>query len=205
MEFKTYTVLTFMVVSSAAFAWQPLTYPVRSQSPYQRSVDTALCYAEANKTKVDITRESQIPPRKSPPPQTSSTGVPSRPPLPSSSFSATPASASMPAAATAPGASAPVATTAATTAAPAAPAATAGASSVRSAGTAAAISSAMAALATSGTSADLGASDAVAGSSNPNPASNVALPPLPAPEPPMTRYWAAYGACMQAKGYVVTQ
>ncbi|WP_201641803.1 hypothetical protein [Paraburkholderia metrosideri] len=199
MEFKTYTVLTLMVVSSTAFAWQPLTYPVRSQSPYQRSVDTALCYAEANKTKVDITRESQIPPRKAPPPKTSSTGVPSRPPLPSSTFSAAPAGASMPAAATEPGgASAPAATTAAT-------AATEGASAVRSAGTAAAISSAMAALASSGTSADLGASDAVAGSSNPNAASSVALPPLPAPEPPMTRYWAAYGACMQAKGYVVAQ
>ncbi|HEX7934491.1 MAG TPA: hypothetical protein VF573_15620, partial [Paraburkholderia sp.] len=31
------------------------------------------------------------------------------------------------------------------------------------------------------------------------------LPPLPAPEPPMTQYWAAYGACMQARGYVVAQ
>jgi hypothetical protein len=36
-------------------------------------------------------------------------------------------------------------------------------------------------------------------------ASGVKLPPLPAPEPPMTQYWAAYGACMQARGYVVAQ
>ncbi|MDR6388221.1 hypothetical protein J2803_000813 [Paraburkholderia phenoliruptrix] len=41
-----------------------------------------------------------------------------------------------------------------------------------------------------------------AGASQPGTA---ALPPLPAPEPPMTRYWAAYGACMQARGYVVAQ
>ena len=45
MEFKTYTLLTLVVFSSAAFAWQPLTYPIRSQSPYQRSIDTAMCYA----------------------------------------------------------------------------------------------------------------------------------------------------------------
>jgi hypothetical protein len=36
-------------------------------------------------------------------------------------------------------------------------------------------------------------------------ASSVKPPPLPAPEPPMTQYWAAYGACMQARGYVVAQ
>ena len=34
-------------------------------------------------------------------------------------------------------------------------------------------------------------------------ASSVNLPPLPAPEPPMTRYWQAYGECMQSRGYGV--
>ncbi|HEY4298721.1 MAG TPA: hypothetical protein VGM85_19775 [Paraburkholderia sp.] len=199
MEFKTYTVLTLMAFSSAAFAWQPLTYPIRSQSPYQRGVDTALCYAAATKqTKVNIVRESQIPPRAAPASKTSSTGVPSRPPLPPSSFSSAPIATSMPAAASAPGASAPVATAAtgasATNAANPASAATAG-----NATTAATSTSASAA------SAEVGASGTLASSSQAGAASGVKLPPLPAPEPPMTQYWAAYGACMQARGYVVAQ
>ena len=100
MQIKTYTGLTLLVFSSAAFAWQPLTYPIRSQSPYQRSIDTAMCYATANKqTKVNIVREPQIPPRKPAATKTSSTGVPSRPPLPPSTFSSAPIGASMPAAA----------------------------------------------------------------------------------------------------------
>ncbi|SIT42899.1 conserved exported hypothetical protein [Paraburkholderia ribeironis] len=195
MELRTYTVLTLMVFSTAAFAWQPLTYPIQSQSPYRRGVDTALCFAEAShKTKVDIRREPQIPPRTPPASKSSSTGVPSRPPLPSSTFSAAPMSASMPSAATAPGASAPVAT-AATAAAPAKTASEATTGSATTATTAA-----------SATSADLGASNPqAAGSLEANAASGVKLPPLPAPEPPMTRYWAAYGACMQARGYVVVQ
>lgn len=200
MEFKTYTVLTLMVVSSSAFAWQPLTYPVRSQSPYQRSIDTALCYAEANKTKVDIRREPQIPPRPQPASKATSTGVPSRPPLPSSTFSAAPMSASMPAAATAPGASEPVATAAAGASAPRP------ASAPTTSPANAPAAAASAATGASATTAELGASSAAAGSSaQANAASSVKLPPLPAPEPPMTQYWAAYGACMQARGYVVAQ
>ncbi len=106
MRIKTYTALTLWVFSSAAFAWQPLIYPIRSQSAYQRSIDTAMCYAAANKqTKVNIAHESQLPPRKPAATKTSSTGAPSRPPLPPSSFSAAPPGASMPAAATAPAAS----------------------------------------------------------------------------------------------------
>lgn len=192
MQIKTYTGLTLLVLSSAAFAWQPLTYPIRSQSPYQRSIDTAMCYATANKqTKVDIVREPQIPPRKPAATKTSSTGVPSRPPLPPSTFSPAPIGASMPAAA-APGASAPAATTAAT--APTAASAT-------SAGT-----TATAATAASATSAGNRASETAAASeAQMAAASSVKLPPLPAPEPPMTQYWAAYGACMQARGYVVAQ
>ncbi|ASV97061.1 hypothetical protein [Paraburkholderia aromaticivorans] len=200
MQIKTYTVLTLVLFSSAAFAWQPLTYPIRSQGPYQRSVDTALCYAAANKqTKVNITREPQIPPRKPPATKTSSTGVPSRPPLPGSSFSSAPIGASMPAAATATGASVAAATTAAT-----AKGSAPGAASAPPAGTTTTAGSAtsMASM----TSAESGASEtAAASAAQVAAASGVKLPPLPAPEPPMTQYWAAYGACMQAKGYVVAQ
>ncbi|WP_075643425.1 hypothetical protein [Paraburkholderia ginsengiterrae] len=188
MQIKTYAVLTLAVISSAAFAWQPLTYPVRSQGPYQRSIDNATCFAAATKeSKVNIVRESQIPPRKPAATHASSTGAPSRPPLPSSTFSAMPPGASMPAAAAAPGASAPAATTTAATGASAPNAASAVPASTATAATAA---SAAGGSGTAETTAE---------------ASGVKLPPLPAPEPPMTRYWAAYGACMQARGYVVVQ
>ncbi|ABE29154.1 hypothetical protein DR64_1521 [Paraburkholderia xenovorans LB400] len=202
MQIKTYTVLTLVVFSSAAFAWQPLTYPIRSQSPYQRSIDTAMCYATANRqTKVNIAREPQTPPRKPAAAKTSSTGVPSRPPLPSSTFSSTPIGASMPAAAEAPGASAPAATTAAAARGAAAPKA----ASATQAGTTT-TATATAATGASATSADNGASEtAAASAAQVAAASGVKLPPLPAPEPPMTQYWAAYGACMQARGYVVAQ
>lgn len=192
MRIRTYTALTLSVFSSAAFAWQPLIYPIRSQSAYQRSIDTAMCYAAANKqTKINIAHESQLPPRKPAATKTSSTGAPSRPPLPSSSFSATPPGASMPAAAAAPAASGAGANT------PTAAATTKTASST---------TATAAATPASATSADNGASEtAAAGAAQTAAASGVKLPPLPAPEPPMTQYWAAYGACMQARGYVVAQ
>lgn len=232
MEFKTYTVLTLLMCSSTAFAWQPLTYPVRSQSPYQRSIDTATCYAEANKTGVSITRESQIPPRKAPPSKATSTGAPARPPLPPSTFSATPPPAGMPGATPEPGASAPMATAdIAGTPGAAAAAGVAGTTGVagtaRSAGSAGSAGSAENAAAPGGASSaksahaaktasdatataaagqpDGNASGAAADSSQANAASNVKLPPLPEPEPPMARYWAAYSSCMQARGYVVAQ
>ena len=196
MGIKTYTALTLWVFSSAAFAWQPLVYPIRSQSAYQRSIDTAMCYATANKqTKINIAHESQLPPRKPAATKTSSTGAPSRPPLPQSSFSATPPGASMPAAATAPAASGAGVSTATTAAA------TKSASS-----TTATATTTTAATPASATSADNGASEtAAASAAQTAAASGVKLPPLPAPEPPMTQYWAAYGACMQARGYVVAQ
>ena len=113
MQIKTYTLLTLLVFSSAALAWQPLTYPIRSQSPYQRSIDTAMCYAAANKqTKVNIAHESQLPPRK---PAATRIRLHRRavaPALAAQHLSSAPM-AGMPAAA-APGASAPAATTAAT-------------------------------------------------------------------------------------------
>ncbi|CAE6802859.1 hypothetical protein R69658_05047 [Paraburkholderia aspalathi] len=196
MGIRTYTALTLWVFSSAAFAWQPLVYPIRSQSAYQRSIDTAMCYATANKqTKINIAHESQLPPRKPAATKTSSTGAPSRPPLPQSSFSATPPGASMPAAATAPAASGAGVSTATTAAA------TKSASS-----TTATATTTTAATPASATSADNGASEtAAASAAQTAAASGVKLPPLPAPEPPMTQYWAAYGACMQARGYVVAQ
>ncbi|CAB3745473.1 hypothetical protein LMG24238_07610 [Paraburkholderia sediminicola] len=195
MGIRTYTALTLWVFSSAAFAWQPLVYPIRSQSAYQRSIDTAMCYATANKqTKINIAHESQLPPRKPAATKTSSTGAPSRPPLPQSSFSATPPGASMPAAATAPGASGAGVSTATTAAA------------TKTASSTTATATTAAATPASATSADNGASEtAAAGAAQTAAASGVKLPPLPAPEPPMTQYWAAYGACMQARGYVVAQ
>ncbi|MFL9865174.1 hypothetical protein PQR67_13430 [Paraburkholderia fungorum] len=201
MELKTYIALAIWAFSSAAFAWQPLTYPIRSQSAYQRSVDTAMCYAQANReTKVNIAHESQIPPRQPVATKTSSTGAPSRPPLPSSTFSAGPFGASMPAAATPAASGAAVTTANNATAMKAASAPAASAAATPAATTAASASAASAAVA------DNGASEtAASGASQTAVASNVKLPPLPAPEPPMTRYWAAYGACMQARGYVVTQ
>ncbi|WP_176059925.1 hypothetical protein [Paraburkholderia sp. BCC1876] len=208
MKIKTYILLTLVVFSSAAFGWQPLVYPIRSQSPYQRSIDTATCYAAANRqTKVNIAHESQIPPRHPAVTKTSSTGVPSRPPLPPSSFSATPPGIGMPADASAPGASAPVATAAAGASGAKASNATNPASSANAtAATPASNATAMAANSASATSADNGASETAAASATEvAAASGVKLPPLPAPEPPMTQYWAAYGACMQARGYVVTQ
>ncbi len=87
MGYKTYTLMTLMAVSNAAFAWQPVIYPIRSQSAYQRSVDSAMCYATANKqTKVNMAHEAQTPPPKPAGTKTSSTGAPSRPPLLSQYF-----------------------------------------------------------------------------------------------------------------------
>ncbi|MFM0559350.1 hypothetical protein [Paraburkholderia sediminicola] len=201
MRIRIYTALTLWVFSSAAFAWQPLIYPIRSQSAYQRSIDTAMCYATANKqTKINIAHESQLPPRKPAATQTSSTGAPSRPPLPPSSFSASPPGASMPTAAAAPAASA------ASAASGPGVSTTTTAATTKTASSTTATATTAAATPASATSANNGASEtAAAGAAQTAAASGVKLPPLPAPEPPMTQYWAAYGACMQARGYVVAQ
>jgi hypothetical protein len=201
MAFKTYTVLTLLVTSTAAFAWRPVTYPIRSQSPYERGIDNAMCYAEANRTTgVNMAHESQIPVRQPPVAKGASTGAPSKAPLPPSSFSAMPLpwSASAPDAASAPmaGAQAPAG---ASSAKPVNEAAT-GASAPGATATVAANASAASGA---NVSAAPGGADGASASMEANAASNVKLPPLPAPEPPMTRYWAAYSACMQARGYVV--
>jgi hypothetical protein len=212
MAFKTYTVLTLLVASSTAFAWRPVTYPIRSQSPYERSIDNAMCYAEANRvTGVNMAHESQIPPKQPPVAKGASTGAPSRPPLPPSSFSATPLpwSASAPDAASAPmaGAQAPGGASSATgmneaAAGASAPAATASVAA-NAPPNASANAAAKAPPDASAAATTANASAAAGASMQADAASNVKLPPLPAPEPPMTRYWAAYGACMQARGYVV--
>ncbi|WP_310354288.1 hypothetical protein [Paraburkholderia strydomiana] len=211
MGYKTYTLMTLLAVSNAAQAWQPLIYPIRSQTAYQRSVDSALCYASANKeTKVNTVREAQMPPPKPTATKTSSTGAPSRPPLPPSTFSSAPAGPALP------DGTAPAASNAASAPKPGAATASNGASATRATPasgvpvapkTADAGHAASAALPPSAAIVQQPASEpattaSAAGASQPGTA---ALPPLPAPEPPMTRYWAAYGSCMQARGYVVAQ
>jgi hypothetical protein len=217
MGYRTYTLMTLIAVSNAAFAWQPLVYPIRSQSPSQRSVDSALCYATATRqTKVNTVREPQVPPRKQAATKTSSTGAPSRPPLPPSTFSAAPIGASMPsggapAAASAASATKPGTATAGN-AAPAAPASGAATTTAQGGHPASAALPASAAIAdksadkTASEPATMAGAPGAIGASQPDIAGTVAaMPPLPAPEPPMTQYWAAYGACMQARGYVVAQ
>jgi hypothetical protein len=41
------------------------------------------------------------------------------------------------------------------------------------------------------------------GASEPLTEAEVKAPPMPPPEPPMTRYWRAYATCMQGRGYTV--
>ncbi|MDR6201452.1 hypothetical protein [Paraburkholderia graminis] len=218
MGYKTYTLMTLMAVSNVAFAWQPVIYPIRSQSAYQRSVDSAMCYATANKqTKVNMAHEAQTPPPKPAGTKTSSTGAPSRPPLPPSTFSATPPGTAIPdgmepaaptaASAGKPGTATAAAASNAASATPAAPASEAPSATATATANAGHAASATAPASASAAMADKGASEpattaSMPGASQPGMA---ALPPLPAPEPPMTRYWAAYGACMQARGYVVAQ
>jgi hypothetical protein len=185
MRPSTYAGLALLVACGAAFAQQPLTVPGRSQSPWQQSVDNAACYAYANQTtKVNMAREPQSAPRDAPretrvltPPR------PVEPPLP----------------ALASGASAPVAASAAAPASGASPAiAATGASAVMVAGASGShgAASAIPTLPASIAAGASGASDAIFGG-------DMKMPPLPPPEPPMTRYWRAYSDCMSNRGYFV--
>ncbi|CAD6557620.1 hypothetical protein ACFQ3P_30060 [Paraburkholderia sabiae] len=186
--------IALFIVSGASVAQQPLTYPGRSQGPAQQAVDTAACYADANKTThVNMAHESQRPP---PPSKVADAAprpiiapVPLNPPLPSA------AGASGASAATA--ASAPAGASGTATAQ-----AASGASGVATPTTAAAASGASATLAASGAAPASGAL-AASGASMPvdGSASLAAMPPPPPPEPPMVRYWAAYSKCMQQRGY----
>jgi hypothetical protein len=178
--------IALLAVSGASLAQQPMTYPGRSQSAGQQSVDTAACYAMANQTThVNMARESQRPP---PPgkaaamqPRPVLAPAPVNPPLPASVASAASgASGAAAASAAVPGSS--VATAAAS-----APAAASGATPP--------LADASAALAASGASAPMPGSGAQYAETK--------LPPPPPPEPPMTRYWDAYGKCMQQRGYYI--
>jgi hypothetical protein len=54
--------LTLLTLSSAASAWQPVVYPIRSQSSWQQSADAATCYSTASRQSgVNITRTAQSP------------------------------------------------------------------------------------------------------------------------------------------------
>lgn len=166
--------LTLLAVSGVALAWQPVVYPIRSQSPWQQSVDAAMCYSVASQqSKVNITQQAQSPM----PPKFASGVAPiggpqvSQPPLPASGA----ASASATMASPAPAGAMP--------------------------GSAAAAAMAQASEPMPKT--DKNGIPELRGASEPQTAAEVKLPPMPPPEPPMTRYWRAYAGCMQGRGYAV--
>jgi hypothetical protein len=178
--------LMLLLAGGTALAWQPVVYPIRSQTPSQQTVDAAACYGMASRqTNVNITREAQVPMAPKPAPALAGSGgaQAGQPPLPASgvaSASGTVAGASAPAGASG------------TTTAKGTPAMPAGAMPG---------SDALAKTDKTGipeVSGASGVSDA-----QPTTEAEVKLPPPPPPEPPMTRYWRAYGACMQQRGYAV--
>ncbi|SAL63816.1 hypothetical protein AWB68_03447 [Caballeronia choica] len=175
MRLSTFAGTALLVASGAALAQQPMTVPGRSQSTGQQAVDNAACYAYANETtRVVMAREPQTAPRDQPREARPLTPPrPVEPPLPPNASGALAASAPMSASAAMPASGAPAAMAA-------------GAS---------APDGASGANAASGAAAASGASDAQY--------AELKMPPLPPPEPPMTRYWRAYGDCMQGKGYFV--
>jgi hypothetical protein len=170
--------LALLTLSGAASAWQPVVYPVRSQSASQQSVDAATCYSTASRQSgVNITREAQSPMR----PKLASgavgiggAGQVSQPPLPASGTTA--ASGSVPASA------------AMATAAPAS-----------ASGTPAAAAQTSEPMPKT----DKNGVPELGGASEPLTEAEVKAPPMPPPEPPMTRYWRAYATCMQGRGYTV--
>ncbi|SDI17196.1 hypothetical protein [Paraburkholderia phenazinium] len=167
--------LTLLAVTSAASAWQPVVYPVRSQSAWQQSADAAACYGVASQqTKVNITQQAQ-----SPMPPKFASGVTliggaqvSQPPLPASGAAS--ASATM-----------------------------TGAAPAGAMPTSAAAAAAMAQASEPMPKTDKNGIPELGGASEPQTAAEVKPPPMPPPEPPMTRYWRAYGVCMQGRGYAV--
>ncbi|BBP98631.1 hypothetical protein BSFA1_37600 [Burkholderia sp. SFA1] len=179
MRPSTYAGIALLAACGAAFAQQPLTVPGRSQSSWQQSVDNAACYGYANQTtKVNMAREPQTAPRDAPRETRVLTPPrPVEPPLPALASGARGASAAVPASAAIAASGAPAATVA-------------GASAPRDA------SSAMPTLPASIAAGASGASDAIYGG-------DMKMPPLPPPEPPMTRYWRAYSDCMSNRGYFV--
>lgn len=179
-------------VSTAAFAQRPAVYPLRSQSAAAQSVDNAYCYWQARQqTGVDMTRQSQRPPRvkKSPRAPDAGRGA-SAPPLPAPHDAASGGSLPTNTAAVSPDATR---AGAASNGAPPTPSVTQSTERPSPASGTAADSSLAAASPASGS----------LGSSSASAAASPGLPPLPPPEPPMVSYWHAYGDCMQARGYGV--
>ncbi|WP_250519913.1 MULTISPECIES: hypothetical protein [unclassified Caballeronia] len=187
MRPSTYAGFVLLAACGAAFAQQPLTVPGRSQSAWQQSIDNAACYGYANQTtKVNMARESQAPSRDAQAQRDTRTLTPPRPvepPLPASAAGASGALAAS-AAAPASGASAAIAASGASgaTGVTALPHPASGAMP------------GMPAMPPSMAAGASGASDAIYGG-------DMKMPPLPPPEPPMTRYWRAYSECMQNRGY----
>ncbi|GJH27141.1 hypothetical protein [Caballeronia novacaledonica] len=183
MRPSTYAGIALLAACGAAAAQQPLALPGRSQSAWQQSVDNAACYGYANQTtKVNVAREPQTPPRDAQretrvltPPR------PLEPPLPAGASGALAASAAVPAS----GASAAIAASSLP------PGRVSGASGLPGASGPMPGMPAVPASMAAGAS---GASDAIYGG-------DMKMPPLPPPEPPMTRYWRAYSECMQNRGY----
>ncbi|CAL8476161.1 MULTISPECIES: hypothetical protein [Caballeronia] len=183
MRPSTYAGIALLAACGAAAAQQPLALPGRSQSAWQQSVDNAACYGYANQTtKVNVAREPQTPPRDAQretrvltPPR------PLEPPLPAGASGALAASAAAPAS----GASAAIAASSLP------PGRVSGASGLPGASGPMPGMPAVPASMAAGAS---GASDAIYGG-------DMKMPPLPPPEPPMTRYWRAYSECMQNRGY----
>jgi hypothetical protein len=177
MRLSTFAGIALLAASGAALAQQPLTLPGRSQSAGQQAVDNAACYAYANQTtRIVMAREPQTAPRDQPrEARPLEPPRPVEPPLPPSASGAVAASA----------ASAPMSASAAMPASGASAAMVAGAS--------------MPAAASGPGAASAAAASGASGSSY----AEMKMPPLPPPEPPMTRYWRAYGDCMQGKGYFV--
>ncbi len=173
-----------LAACGAAFAQQPLTVPGRSQSTWQQSIDNAACYSYANQTtKVNIAREPQTQPRDAQAQRDTRVLTPPRPvepPLPAGASGALAASAAAPAS----GASAAIAASGASGAL------ATGALPHPASGAMPGIPAVPASMAAGAS----GASDAIYGG-------DMKMPPLPPPEPPMTRYWRAYSECMQNRGY----
>ncbi|CAN7722487.1 hypothetical protein LJR034_006202 [Caballeronia sp. LjRoot34] len=86
--------IAVLFLSTSALAQQPIAFPMRSQSPAQTSIDTAMCYSYANQhTSVVMARVSQAPEK----PKTVKPGavhpVAVAAPLPSSAIAISPGSA----------------------------------------------------------------------------------------------------------------
>jgi len=179
--------LMLLTLSSGASAWQPVVYPIRSQSPWQQNADAATCYGVASRqTNVNITRQAQsaMPPKlASGAPGIGGGGLVSQPPLPASGTSLGMASATGPGAAPATGM----------------PATGVPATAMPASGAAAATAQASEPMPKT----DKNGVPQLGGASEPQTAAEVKPPPMPPPEPPMTRYWRAYAGCMQGRGYAV--